>query len=342
MNHTELRQKRYDTESGTIAYWVSTDPVPDAPWLVLLPGLTADHRLFEPQIAHFTDAAAAAATDATARPTTDMEDDAIASLAGAEKAGETVAAPANEAADTPTDAATGAVNILAWDPPSHGASRPFPLNWSLDDLARWLRDILQAEGASRPVLVGQSMGGYTAQAYLRLFPDEAAGFISIDSCPLGHEYYAGWELFALKHTKLMYLSIPWNTLKGLGANGCTTTETGRAIMRAMMDDFEKREYCELAAHGFRVLAEAIGPDRAYPLPCPTLLICGTKDMAGSAKRYNRAWEKRTGLPVHWLEGAGHNSNTDAPKAVNQLIGDFLETLQDKEAMDRSRRSRKAL
>lgn len=266
-----LRQKRHETESGAIAYWVSAEPTPDAPWLVLLPGLTADHRLFDAQLAHFM----------------------------------------------------GAVNVLTWDPPSHGASRPFPLDWSLDDLARWLHDILQAENATRPVLVGQSMGGYTAQAYLRLFPNEAAGFVSIDSCPLGHEYYAGWELFTLKHTKLMYLSIPWGILKSLGANGCATTEAGRSLMRAMMDDFEKREYCELAAHGFRVLAEAIGPDRTYPLPCPTLLMCGTKDMAGSAKRYNRAWEKRAGLPVHWLEGAGHNSNTDAPEAVNQLISEFL-------------------
>lgn len=286
----ELRQKCHETESGAIAYWVSAEPAPDAPWLVFLPGLTADHRLFDAQLAHFAGAATSANEGAAAGAT------------------------------------AGAANVLTWDPPSHGASRPFLLNWSLDDLARWLHDILQAEGAHRPVLVGQSMGGYTAQAYLRLFPHEAAGFISIDSCPLGHEYYTGWELFFLKHTKLMYLPIPWNTLKSLGENGCTTTEAGRSAMRAMMDDFEKREYCELAAHGFRVLADAIGPDRAYPLPCPTLLICGTKDMAGSAKRYNRAWEKRTGLPVHWLEGAGHNSNTDAPEAVNQLIEQFLETL----------------
>lgn len=301
MRNDSLVERRHETESGTIAYWVSAEPAPDAPWLVFLPGLTADHRLFDAQLAHFGGAAAGAGEGA-----------------GSVEAGTGATAGAG--------ASAGAVNVLAWDPPSHGASRPFPLSWSLDDLARWLHDILQAENASRPVLVGQSMGGYTAQAYLRLFPDEAAGFISIDSCPLDHEYYASWELFALKHTKLMYLSIPWGTLKNLGANGCATTEAGRGIMRAMMDDFEKREYCELAAHGFRVLAEAIGPDRTYPLPCPTLLMCGTKDMAGSAKRYNRAWEKRASLPVHWLEGAGHNSNTDAPEAVNQLMSEFLKAI----------------
>lgn len=275
-----LRRKSYGTGAGQIAYWVSADGGPEAPWIVFLPGLTADHRLFGLQLAHFT----------------------------------------------------GKANVLAWDPPSHGQSRPFALDWTLDDLARWLHGILQAEGARRPVLVGQSMGGYTAQAYLRLFPDEAAGFASIDSCPLGHEYYAGWELSALRHTKLMYLSIPWGALKRIGANGCATSEEGRQTMRKMMEGYGKREYCELAAHGYRVLAEAIGPDRTYPLPCPALLICGEKDMAGSAKRYNREWERRTGIPVHWVEGAGHNSNTDAPDVVNRLIEELLEGIQGEKAL----------
>ena len=270
-----LRRKSYETEDGRIAYWVSEAADPKAPWLVFLPGLTADHRLFAPQLAHFA----------------------------------------------------GKENVLSWDPPSHGDSRPFALGWTLDDLARWLHGILQVEGAERPVLVGQSMGGYTAQAYLRLFPDDAAGFVSIDSCPLGHEYYTSWELLALRHTKLMYLSIPWGTLKRIGANGCATSDEGRKTMRDMMEGYGKREYCELADHSYRVLAEAIGPDRAYPIPCPALLICGEKDMAGSAKRYNREWGRRAGIPVHWVEGAGHNSNTDAPETVNRLIEEFLEDIR---------------
>ncbi len=55
-----------------------------------------------------------------------------------------------------------------------------------------------------------------------------------------------------------------------------------------------------------------------------MLICGEKDRAGSTKRYNRAWHKKTGLPLVWIKGAGHNANTDAPEIVNALISDFLE------------------
>lgn len=275
MTFANLRKCCFETDFGSIAYWVTESPRADQPWLVFLPGLTTDHRLFEKQVGHFE----------------------------------------------------GMVNIVLWDPPSHGASRPFALKWSLDDLATWLQEIFVAEGVVRPVLVGQSMGGYVAQAYLRLFPDEAEGFVSIDSCPLGFEYYKGWELFTLRYTKLMYLSIPWKTLKRLGSDGCATTAYGRSLMGVMMSGYSKREYCELAAWGYRALAEAIAHDRRYPLPCPALLICGTEDKAGSVKRYNRAWAQRTGLSIHWAEGAGHNANTDRPDDVNTLISEFVSSLR---------------
>ncbi len=273
MTYENLDRREFDTAQGSIVYWIGRCDDPSAPWLVFLPGLTADHRLFEKQLAHFV----------------------------------------------------GKANVLAWDPPSHGASRPFPLTWTMDDLARWLHGIFRQEGIERPVLVGQSMGGYTAQTYMNLYPGSAGGFVSVDSCPLQRSYYSWWELAMLRHTKLMYLSIPWGTLVKLGSGGNTTTPYGAELMREMMLSYSKREYCELAAHGFRALADAIEAERPYKIDCPYALVCGEQDKAGSAKRYNRAWEAREGVPVHWVPNAGHNSNCDAPDAVNAIIEDVLAT-----------------
>lgn len=55
-----------------------------------------------------------------------------------------------------------------------------------------------------------------------------------------------------------------------------------------------------------------------------MLICGTEDHAGSCIRYNKAWHTKTGIPLEWIEGVGHNSNTDAPDIVNALIEEFLQ------------------
>lgn len=46
-----MEEKTFLTQSGRIHYWISE--VVEGPTLVFLPGLTADHRLFDKQIAHF-------------------------------------------------------------------------------------------------------------------------------------------------------------------------------------------------------------------------------------------------------------------------------------------------
>ena len=265
-----MDRRELKTPMGSIVYWVGG--VQSGPQLVFLPGLTADHRLFERQIAHFQESC----------------------------------------------------RCLVWDAPAHGESRPFQLSFTLDDWARWLREILERESFDRPILVGQSMGGYLSQVFMELYPQGAVGFVSIDSAPLERSYFAGWEIFFLKHTKLMYLSIPWNLLLSWGSTGTATSEYGQRLMRATMEGYRKREYCELAAHGFKMLADGAQSGRQYKITCPAVLICGEKDAAGSSRRYNKEWTKRTGLPLVWIPGAGHNSNTDDPQRVNAVIQELVD------------------
>jgi len=214
-------------------------------------------------------------------------------------------------------------NVLVWDAPGHGASRPFRLEFSLSDKADFLHGILQQEGIARPVLIGQSMGGYVAQCYLDRYPGTVSGFVCIDSAPLKREYITAAELWMLARTEPMYRAIPWKLLNRWGSRRCAVSDGGQLLMAEMMREFDKDEYCALAGHGFRILAEAIRKGRAYDIDCPALLICGKKDRAGSSRRYNRAWAKRAGLPILWVDGAGHNSNTDQPETVNRAIEKFI-------------------
>lgn len=265
----DLQHNIHQTDSGSIHYWLIPGDA-GKPWLVFLPGLTADHHLFDQQL------------------------------------------PAFEG-----------FGRLVWDAPAHAASRPFRLDFSLADMARYLHEILDAEGISQPVLIGQSLGGYIAQSYLALYPDSAAGFVSIDSAPLSRRYFSGWELRLLKHTRPMYAVIPWKLLLKWGIHGTSQTPQGRALMERTWSAYSREEYLDLADHGYRILAEAVEARPAYPIDCPTLLLCGEKDAAGSTKSYNRRWAKSEGLPLVWLKGAGHNSNTDVPEEVNRLISEFL-------------------
>lgn len=266
-------ESTFQTPCGAIRYWVNRDAGRQGPALVFLPGLTADHRLFDKQIEYFE----------------------------------------------------GKYPVLVWDAPGHAASWPFRLDFTLMDKAAWLDEILTRECLPDPVIVGQSMGGYVGQAYAERFPDRLRGFISIDSAPLQREYVTGLEIWLLKRMEPVYRHYPWRSLLKSGTNGVATSAYGRALMRDMMMvyDGDQARYAALSGHGFRMLAEAMEANLPYRLPCPALLICGEHDRAGSTKRYNRAWHKKTGIPIEWIPGAGHNANTDRPDHVNALIEAFI-------------------
>ena len=264
-----MNEKSFATDKGTIKYWIS-DYVPGAITLVFLPGLTADHRLFDRQVEFFEPRC----------------------------------------------------NVFVWDAPGHAASRPFELSFSLSDKAQWLHEILALERVEHPILVGQSMGGYLSQMFMQRFPGEATGFISVDSAPLKREYYTAAELWLLKRMTPVYKLYPHEALMRDGAKGCATTEYGQALIQEIWSAYGHDEFAALAGHGYSILAEAVELRLPYEIDCAALLICGDKDAAGSTRRYNREWAKRTGLPIAWIEGAGHNSNTDRPEEVNALVAAF--------------------
>lgn len=270
-----MTEKIYTTPSGQIHYWAE-DYNKDSLTLVFLPGLTADHRLFDKQIAYFSER----------------------------------------------------YSVLVWDAPGHASSWPFQLNFTLMDKAKWLHDILAAESVEKPVIIGQSMGGYVAQAFMQQFPEELKGFVSIDSAPLQRRYITGAEIWLLKRMEPIYRRYPWKALLKSGANGCAVSEYGRKLMREIMKvyDGDQGRYAKLAGYGFQILAEAMEADLPYQIDCPALLICGEKDRAGSTKRYNKAWHKNTGIPIKWIKDAGHNANSDQPALVNALIEQFVKTL----------------
>ena len=219
-------------------------------------------------------------------------------------------------------------SIFVWDAPSHAASYPFDYNYDLSDKARWLDEILTSIGYDAPVLVGQSMGGYLGQMYAELFPFRIKGFISVDSAPLKREYYSGWELWLLKRMEPIYSRYPWKRLMKDGSNGVAVTEYGRKLTLDMWSVYEDdhERYVKLASFGYVILAKAVEEKRSYDIKCPAVLICGKKDHAGSCIRYNKAWHKKSGIPIKWIDDAGHNSNTDKPEEINGIIRDFVVSL----------------
>lgn len=176
-----MLEKIYTTKSGTIHYWIHMIDA-DIKTLVFLPGLTADHRLFEKQIEFFKNQ----------------------------------------------------YNILVWDAPAHASSWPFTFNFGLMDKAKWLDGILEQEKITKPVMIGQSMGGYVGQAYAELYPEKLKGFVSIDSAPLQRKYVTRIEIWILKRMEPIYFYYPWKSLLKSGTKGVAVSEYGRELMHEIM------------------------------------------------------------------------------------------------------------
>jgi len=223
----------------------------------------------------------------------------------------------------------GKYNILVWDAPGHASSYPFQLNFGIMDDVQWLDEIITTEELINPIIIGQSMGGYIAQAYLQNYPEKIKGFISIDSGPLQKKYVNSFQLFLFRWIiGPVNRIIPWNTKINLSIKNMTNSTQGEQLLRDFIKvyDEDHKRYADLSAHGMNIVADAYEADLPYAIQCPALLICGEKDSSDFINQ-NNTWSKDTGIKLEMVENASHISNVDKPEIVNSLIDNFLNTIK---------------
>lgn len=213
-------------------------------------------------------------------------------------------------------------NILTWDAPAHGKSRPY-VNFSIRTSVEILKQILEENGISSVVLIGQSLGGYFAQSFLDRYPDMVQGFVGIDTTPYGKDYYSVLDCFLLRQVEWMAKLYPLQMMKKAMAKQVSVTDSGYALMLEMLKPYGKDELCHLMGLGYAGFLE---DNRDISLRCPGLLLLGEQDRTGKVRQYNRAWAEKTGLPLVLIPKAAHNANVDNPEAVNTAIEGFLTTL----------------
>ena len=213
-------------------------------------------------------------------------------------------------------------NVLTWDTPAHGRSRPFKA-FDFGDTSEYIRAILHGHAADRAVLVGQSLGGYLAQSFIKRYPDRVKGFVSMDSSPYGSGYYSRADIWLVRQVEWMAHLYPLAWMKKAMARQVSATRKAYDNMTEILAPYGKDELCHLMGLGYAGFLE---DNCDLDIPCPVLLILGEKDKTGKVAQYNKAWTKRTGYPLKIIAGAAHNVNVDRPEDVNACILDFLRTL----------------
>ena len=213
-------------------------------------------------------------------------------------------------------------NIVAWDAPAHGKSRPFD-PFTYGRAAFIAKTILNLSRVPSAIFVGQSMGGFITQSVIKRYPALVKAFISIDSTPFGETYYSRSDKWWLNQVEWMARLYPLDMMKKAIARQVSATQAARQNMLEMLSGYDKRELCRLMGIGFAGFLE---DNCDLEIRCPVLLLLGEKDQTGKVKAYNQAWAKRTGYPLIIIRGARHNANVDRPDAVNREISAFIASL----------------
>ena len=211
-------------------------------------------------------------------------------------------------------------NALAIDLPGHGKSEGAALT-TVERLADWLVQCLDAAGIEKAALVGHSMGSLIVLRTAAAHPPRVARLALVGTAvpmpvsePLlatskanDHVAYEMINVFA--HSS--GAQIGGNRVPGLwmlGSNMRLMERSGPGVLHA---DFT-------ACNSY-----AAGLEDAAKVACPTLLVLGKRDLMTPLKAAKDIASKLKDAQSVVLEGAGHALMAEKPDAVLDALIDFL-------------------
>ena len=210
-------------------------------------------------------------------------------------------------------------NVLVWDIPLHGLSRPYK-DFSYQNCAEDLLQILDQENIENVVLVGMSMGGYPSQVFAEAYPKRVLGLVALDTTPFGLQYYSKSDIWWLKHTAQIAGWYPEKMLKKSMAKAVSKTPYSLGVMTKMLEPLNKVEIIEQMDIAYRVFIEE---NHDVTFDYPLLILLGEFDKTGKVKQYCEAWAEDTGNKLIIIKNAAHLSNGDNPQQVNTEIETFM-------------------
>ncbi len=224
------------------------------------------------------------------------------------------------------------VRVVAYDHRGHGASVAGDTGHSIENLAIDIRTVIDGLDLRDVVLVGHSMGGIAAQAYVLHHPDHARarvrGLVLLST-------FARTPLAALGPRNGAAERVSgWLDLAALTAR----PELGTLIARLGFGRDPQASHVELA----RQMLSECEPDtsRAAILPLlgldltaeleelaiPTLVVAGTADLLTPPLEARRIARHIPGARLHLLDRAGHMVMLEQAEQLHHVLFDFARDL----------------
>jgi pimeloyl-ACP methyl ester carboxylesterase len=210
-------------------------------------------------------------------------------------------------------------NVLALDLPGHGRSAGAPLA-SVEAVAAWLPQLLDAAKVDRVALIGHSLGALACLACAANTPERVTDLALIGPAvpmPVSEVLLAAAQ--ADDHVAFELIN-GWShsAPRQLGGNRVPGLWMTGNAMRLMERTPPGVLYIDLLACN----AYADGLDAAGRVRCPALLVLGQRDLMAPAKSAQALEEALRDVRVVTLAGAGHAMMAEQPDAVLDALRAF--------------------
>lgn len=212
--------------------------------------------------------------------------------------------------------------ILLWDMPGHGASS-IASDYSMSMFVDALETVIEAAGATQPVLLGFSFGGIIAQYALAKQPAAYKALIAYGCFAPFHQPPPVPRVM-ISAALLPYRLRSWARIKHEFADLCAESEAGRADVTRALEHTSKPVFIAMT----RALLESFETQPSQRFDCPLLVIRGSHDSNHALLEKSAAGliaaHPDAGEVV--IENAGHCAHNDRPDAVAAAIRKFLQAI----------------
>ena len=216
----------------------------------------------------------------------------------------------------------GRYRAIAWDMPGYGGSAPLAAV-SIATLADALQDFLDQVGATKPVLVGHSIGGMIVQQWLMKHPKTAAAVVLTQTSPAFGKADGDWQKSFIE-ARLGPLD-----------RGETMRSLAPTLVKELVGDDPDARGIEVACDCMAAVPEAsyracmlalLGFDQRSALKeikVPTLVLSGSKDKNAPAPMMAKMATYIPSATYIEIEDVGHLVNLERPDAFNTALDQFL-------------------
>lgn len=198
--------------------------------------------------------------------------------------------------------------------------------YTLDDIADDCAALLDSLGIDSCVLVGMSMGGFTALKFALQHPDRLDGLVLVDSMADVHEETQTRTYEAMVDQLLASDNVP-RALAETASQilfGETTREENPELVEAWVERW--------LSYTPRAIANEVGSwmhrepllDRVDEIDAPALVVHGDEDTSIPVEKGRETAETLPDGRLEVVEEAGHSSNLEQPEAVNAALSEFLD------------------